>query len=83
MNSADSNDLIAITFSGHGYGVNNGLGDSLLWTQDIQEYTDQKFALALNENSDAGQLFIFLHACFAGGMGPEIMASGPGAIGSV
>ncbi len=76
MEFGDSNDMLAITFAGHGAG--DGNGNSYYFTWDGQSYWDSEMASALQQSSGVGQLFIFLAACFSGGFGPELM-SGPDA----
>ncbi|MDY6834283.1 MAG: putative Ig domain-containing protein [Chloroflexota bacterium] len=70
---SDSDDSLALVFSGHGGGNKQGSSYLCLWDYNWGEnghdgsYTDEELAADF-ENANASQLFLFLDACYSGGM---------------
>ncbi len=80
---ADSNDWIAITFSGHGASSNGGYWDSYYCAYDCGNGTggeDGDFEdyelVELLAPSIAQQIFVSFDSCYSGGMGDDLMAMG-------
>ena len=79
LEMADSDDSLALVFSGHGGGNKRGSSYLCLWDYEYGEngydgsYTDDELAADF-QNTNISQLFIFLDACYSGGM-DEIIGS--------
>ncbi len=79
VNSADGNDIIVFTTSGHGGG--NGLGSSFLDMSDSftsgENGEDGKLydteLRAILDDAVANRIFVFIDHCFAGGFGPDLV----------
>ncbi|MBD3192130.1 MAG: hypothetical protein GF308_15905, partial [Candidatus Heimdallarchaeota archaeon] len=79
VNSADSDDIIVFTTSGHGSG--NGYGSSYLCMWDCSSgengedgnFYDTELA-AILDDALAQDIFVFIDHCYSGGMGDDLMA---------
>ena len=73
MELADSNDHVAFVFSGHGNGDGRGNSSLCLWDAGMRGgsydgyYRDTELAADF-ESCRADKLFVFLDACYSGGM---------------
>ncbi|MFX1390771.1 MAG: caspase family protein, partial [Promethearchaeota archaeon] len=79
VNSADSNDIIVFTTSGHGSG--NGAGSSYLCMWDCGagesgedgDFYDTELS-AILDGAIADKIFVFIDHCYSGGFGPDLLS---------
>ncbi|MFX1532713.1 MAG: Ig-like domain-containing protein [Promethearchaeota archaeon] len=73
---AQPGDTVVFTTSGHGSG--NGAGSSYLCMYDCSGsqgcYYDTELAADIGLFANGVKIFVFIDHCYAGGMGPELMA---------
>lgn len=73
-NSADTNDIIVFTFSGHGSGDLEGTSCLCMWDNIVDEETALFYDSELKNILDdtlAAKIFIFLDSCLSGGFGED------------